>query len=206
MIIQGYVYQEKLQKALKGTKVAADGCRGPSYLEARGSSGDGLAAKAREWLNTETETLVLGCAGAKRTESCPAHRVLHWWWVRLTLGPTRCGWFYVETVCVYKHTENMKVFVSILYVCIVSVVPKLKLGDKPGFPKSVLIICEDVSEQYKNWCEKEVCFMRRVKWDYAIYLNARRDWKLASFWGMRSICIRFLYLSVLLQVWIGMLV
>ena len=77
MIIQGYIYQEKLQKAPKGTKVAADECRtegGPSCLEAQGSSGDGVAAKARVLLNTEPETLALGCAGAERTPS-PALRI-----------------------------------------------------------------------------------------------------------------------------------
>lgn len=77
MVIQGYVYQEKLQKALKGTKVAADECRtegGPSYLEAQGGSGDGVAAKAGVLLSTEPETLVLGWAGAERTPS-PALRI-----------------------------------------------------------------------------------------------------------------------------------
>lgn len=37
VIIEGYVYQEKLQKAVKGAEVAAAECRtggGPSYLEA----------------------------------------------------------------------------------------------------------------------------------------------------------------------------
>lgn len=50
LIIQGYIYQEKLQKDLKGTKVAGGGCRtggGPSYLEALGSSGGSAAGKAR---------------------------------------------------------------------------------------------------------------------------------------------------------------
>lgn len=67
--------------------------------------------------------------------------------MRLTFGPTHSGWLFVETVCVCKHTENMKAFVFILYVRIVSVVPRLKPWDKPDFPKGVLIICVDVSEQ-----------------------------------------------------------
>jgi len=103
-------------------------------------------------LNTEPDTLALGwgCAGAERTdaEPCPTHRVLHVRWVRLTFGLTHYSWLCVETVCVYKHTENLKAFVFILYVCAVSeVCRKLKPWDKPDFPKSVLIICEDVSEQ-----------------------------------------------------------
>lgn len=108
-------------------------------------------AKPECYLNTEPETLALRCVGAEKTLSPAPHiGFLHWWWVRLTFGPTHYGWFYVETVGVYKCTEKVKAFVFILYMCVVPVVCKLKLWDKPDFRKPVLIICEDVSEQHIN--------------------------------------------------------